>query len=51
MIVSVGIYIICSFFLIASFGNNGLWLSLSIFFITRALTLFYFMGRIYRRIL
>ena len=25
MIVSVGIYIICSFFLIASFGNNGLW--------------------------
>ena len=50
MIVSVVIYIVASFFLITSFGNTGLWLSLSIFFIARALTLFYFMGRIYRRI-
>ena len=49
MIVSVGIYIICSFFLIASFGNNGLWLSLSIFFIARALTLFLYLDRIYQR--
>ena len=47
MIVSVTIYIVVSFFLIASFGNTGLWLSLCIFFITRALTLFVYMPRIY----
>ena len=50
MIVSVAIYIVVSFFLIASFGNTGLWLSLCIFFIARALTLFSYMGKIYRRI-
>ena len=50
MIVSVVIYIVVSFFLIASFGNTGLWLSLCIFFIARALTLFSYMGRIYQRI-
>jgi MATE family multidrug resistance protein len=50
MIVSVAIYIVVSFFLIASFGNTGLWLSLCLFFITRALTLFSYMGRIYQRI-
>ena len=50
MIVSVTIYIVVSFFLIASFGNTGLWLSLCIFFIARALTLFSYMGRIYQRI-
>tara|TARA_B100001057_G_scaffold146113_1_gene146076 strand:+ start:308 stop:1621 length:1314 start_codon:yes stop_codon:yes gene_type:complete len=50
MIVSVAIYIAASFFLIASFGNTGLWLSLCIFFIARALTLFSYMGRIYQRI-
>ena len=49
MIVSVSIYIICSLFLIASFGNTGLWLSLSIFFIVRALTLFLYLDRIYQR--
>ena len=49
MIVSVGIYIICSFFFITSFGNTGLWLSLSIFFIARALTLFLYLDRIYQR--
>ena len=49
MIVSVSIYIICSFVLIASFGNTGLWLSLSIFFIARALTLFLYLDRIYQR--
>ena len=49
MIVSVSIYIICSLFLIASFGNTGLWLSLSIFFIARALTLFLYLDRIYQR--
>ena len=50
MIVSVAIYIIVSFFLIASFGNTGLWLSLCIFFIARALTLFSYLGKIYQRI-
>jgi MATE family multidrug resistance protein len=50
MIVSVAIYIVVSFFLIASFGNTGLWLSLCIFFIARALTLFSYMGKIYCRI-
>ena len=50
MIASVAIYIVVSFFLIASFGNTGLWLSLCIFFIARALTLFSYMGRIYQRI-
>jgi MATE family multidrug resistance protein len=49
MIVSVSIYIICSFLLIASFGNTGLWLSLSIFFIARSLTLFLYLDRIYQR--
>ena len=50
MIVSVAIYIVVSFFLIASFGNTGLWLSLCLFFIARALTLFVYMPRIYGRI-
>ena len=50
MIVSVVIYIVVSFFLIASFGNTGLWLSLCIFFIARALTLLAYLGKIYQRI-
>ena len=50
MIVSVAIYIVCSFFLIASFGNMGLWLSLCIFFVARALTLLFYLPRIYQRI-
>ncbi len=50
MIASVVIYIVLSFFLIASFGNTGLWLSLCIFFIARALTLFVYMPRIFKRI-
>ncbi len=50
MIVSVAIYIAVSFFLIASFGNTGLWLSLCLFFIARALTLFVYIPRIYDRI-
>ena len=50
MIVSVSIYIVVSFFLIASFGNTGLWLSLCIFFIVRALSLFVYMPRIYQRL-
>ena len=50
MIISVAIYIVVSFLLISSFGNTGLWLSLCIFFIARALTLFIYITRIYSRV-
>ena len=50
MIVSVSIYILCALFLISSFGNSGLWISLCIFFALRALTLFFYLGKIYQRI-
>ena len=50
MIVSVSIYIVCSLFLVSSFGNLGLWISLCIFFILRALTLFFYLNKIYQRI-
>ena len=50
MIVSVSIYILCSLFLVSSFGNSGLWVSLCIFFALRALTLFFYLGKIYQRI-
>ena len=50
MIVSVSIYIVCALFLTSSFGNSGLWISLCIFFTLRALTLFFYLGKIYQRI-
>ena len=50
MIVSVSIYIVCALFLISSFGNSGLWISLCIFFVLRALSLFFYLPRIYHRI-
>ena len=50
MIISVGIYIICALFLAETLGNSGLWVSLSIFFGLRALSLFFYLPRIYRRI-
>jgi MATE family multidrug resistance protein len=50
MIISVCIYILIALYLISNFGNLGLWISLSIFFIARALTLFVYLGRIYKRI-
>ena len=50
MIVSVSIYIVCSLFLVDILGNSGLWISLSIFFGLRALSLFFYLQRIYRRI-
>ena len=49
MIVSVSIYIVCAIFLADTFSNTGLWISLCIFFILRALSLFYFLPRIYQR--
>ena len=50
MIVSVGIYIGCALFLSETLGNLGLWISLSIFFGLRAISLFFYLPRIYRRI-
>ena len=50
MIVSVAIYIVCALFLTDTLGNSGLWVSLSIFFGLRALSLFFYLPRIYRRI-
>ena len=50
MIISVGIYIVCALFLVDLLGNSGLWVSLLIFFGLRALSLFFYLPRIYRRI-
>jgi len=50
MIISVSIYILCSLFLVGSFGNSGLWISLCIFFVLRALTLFFYLSKIYQRV-
>ena len=50
MIISVAIYIVCALFLAETLGNSGLWISLSIFFALRALSLFYFLPRIYKRV-
>ena len=50
MIISVGIYVLSSFYLLANFGNTGLWISLCIFFIIRALTLFLYLGKIIGRV-
>ena len=50
MIISVCIYILSAVYLISNFGNLGLWISFSIFFIARALTLFSYVGRIYKNI-
>ena len=49
MIISVSIFILSSFFLVKSFNNLGLWISLCIFLVLRALTLFAFLGRVYKR--
>ena len=50
MIVSVTLYIVCAIFLSDTFSNTGLWISLCIFFVLRALSLFYFLPRIYQRL-
>ena len=50
MIISVGMYIVCALFVVDILGNSGLWVSLSIFFVLRALSLFFYLPRIYRRI-
>ena len=49
MIFSVTIYLIASILLTKYFINTGLWISLSIFMILRALSLYYYLNRIYLR--
>ena len=49
MIVSVSAYLIFTFMLIKSYGNTGLWISLLLFMIFRALTLFYNLKKIFIR--
>ena len=50
MIISVGIYLLTAFLLVSFFSNFGLWIALSIFFILRGLTLFLYLGRIYKAV-
>ena len=49
MIFSVFLYLIISSSLIDYFSNTGIWISLCIFMIFRALSLYYFLDRIYLR--
>ena len=50
MFISVVIHLISSFMLVEGFGNQGLWISLTIFLILRALTLVFYFSRIYLKI-
>ena len=50
MIMSVLIYLLSAFYLLNNFGNTGLWMSLCIFFLARALTLFFYLGKIHKRV-
>ena len=47
MIFSVFSYLVISLFLTGLMGNTGVWISLCIFMILRALSLYYYMDRIY----
>ena len=49
MIFSVFVYLIISIFLTKYFSNTGVWISLCIFMILRAGSLFYYLDRIYLR--
>ena len=49
MIFSVTIYLIISIILINFYSNTGIWISLCIFMILRALSLFYYMDKIFLR--
>ena len=50
MLISVVIHLISSFILVEGCGKQGLWISLTIFFILRALTLVIYFNRIYLKI-
>ena len=47
MIFSVFSYLVISIFLTGLMGNTGVWISLCVFMILRALSLYYYMDRIY----
>ena len=49
MIFSVFLYLIISLILVDYFSNTGIWISLCIFMVLRALSLFYYLDRIYLR--
>ena len=49
MIFSVFLYLIISSILLNYFSNTGIWISLCIFMVLRALSLFYYLDRIYLR--
>jgi len=49
MSISVILYLLISIFLSKNFYNSGVWISLCIFMILRALTLFYYLKNIYLR--
>jgi MATE family multidrug resistance protein len=49
MIFSVLLYVITSLVLANLFGNTGIWISLSLFMILRALSLYFYLDRIYLR--
>jgi MATE family multidrug resistance protein len=49
MIFSVFLYLIISSILVDYFSNTGIWISLCIFMVLRALSLFYYLDRIYLR--
>ena len=50
MMIAVTFYILSTLLFINNFGNLGLWISLSIFFIARALSLFFYLDKIYKKI-
>ena len=50
MMIAVTLYILSTLLFINNFGNLGLWISLSIFFIARALSLFFYLDKIYKKI-
>ena len=47
MFISVIFYLLSSYFLVQNFGNNGLWISFTMFLFLRALTLGFYFKRIY----
>jgi MATE family multidrug resistance protein len=49
MIFSVFSYLLMSLYLTKLMGNTGIWISLSLFMVLRALSLFYYLDKIYLR--
>jgi MATE family multidrug resistance protein len=47
MFFSVSMYLVISLIMTNYFSNNGVWISLTLFMILRALSLYYYLNRIY----